>query len=125
MEKKARELEKDVKLLRMKKGKMEEEEEEEEEKEEEEKGEEKEQEKEGDNTGQEDDTSDIESDTSSSTLLRTSGHKYALRQREANKFSNTVDTLLILTPSPQASPQPTTPVHVFSPPAMSRPSSPN
>ena len=37
-------------------------------------------------------------------LLRTTGYKYALRQRATKKFLNTIDAALEWTPSPSSSP---------------------
>ncbi|GFY95298.1 hypothetical protein Acr_10g0006830 [Actinidia rufa] len=97
-----------MKLLRIGKGAMEEEEEDE--KDEEDKGG-KENAREGDKEESdnikhdEEDSSATESDAS--PLLRTIGHKYALRYREAKKLSNTMETPLVLTLSPPSFPRPT------------------
>ena len=126
LERKVRELKKEVQLLRMGKKTMEEDEENKEEEEtmiwkkEKKKLKRKEirgknkrnmvnrltkKKKNGDGAKQE-----VEEEDSSSTefdtppLIRKTGHKYGLREREGKKFSDTVDTPLILTPLPPASP---------------------
>ncbi|XP_057481984.1 uncharacterized protein LOC130768894 [Actinidia eriantha] len=121
LKQKVRELKKEIKLLKLGKGKMEEEQEEEEEVEDEVREEEEERtevnkeesregEKEGEKEaeqekdGEEDDSSAIESDVPSPISGQKLGQKYGLRQREGKKFSNTMDTPLVLTPSPPASP---------------------
>ena len=90
-----------------------------EEEEENEEDEDNEEEKEDDQEGNESEeveqkTGDEDSSATNSDgppFIRKTVHKYALRQREAKKFSNTMDTPLILTPSPPPSQQPTTPLH--------------
>ena len=58
---------------------------------------------------EEEDSSITESNALSPILSRKTGHKYALRQREGKKFLNTLDTPLVLTPSPPACPLHTSP----------------
>ncbi|PSS08290.1 DNA double-strand break repair Rad50 ATPase [Actinidia chinensis var. chinensis] len=135
LEKKVRKLQKDVKSLRMDKGKMEEEDEDEGENEEE-KGE-KEVDKE-ESKGEENDSAELEEEDSytiesngpSLTWLQITGYKYMLRHREMMKFSNTMETPLVLTHSPPISPLPAlsphaTPPHTSPPPATQQPRSPN
>ena len=108
LERKVRELKKEVRLLRLGKGKMEEEEEEddevrkEKEKEIEEGEKEEENEAEQENNSEKDESSTTESNALSPIFDYRTGHKYALRQRESKKFSNTMDTPLVLTPTPHA-----------------------
>ncbi|XP_057459257.1 histone acetyltransferase GCN5-like [Actinidia eriantha] len=53
---------------------------------------------------EEEDSSAIKSNGPSPTRFRTTGHEYALIQEGAKKFSNTIETPLVLTPSPPVSP---------------------
>ena len=116
LEKMVRELKKEMHLMRMGNKDMAKEEEDKEnaKEDEEEKGEkgigeegDKEKDQGVDGTEQEkEDSSEMESDNFA--LLRTTGYKYALYQREAKKFSNTIETALVWTPFPPPSQQPTT-----------------
>lgn len=121
VEKKVRELKREMILLRQEKGKAIEEDEEEDEKEENEEEEggeqgredrEEEPEKvagEEEEKGNDEDDEDVNKDTSSYTESDThapsAGHRYGLRFRTGSKFSNTIDNPLVLTLSPPSSPQ--------------------
>ncbi|GFS38377.1 hypothetical protein Acr_00g0057120 [Actinidia rufa] len=128
VDRKVRESKKEMRLMKMGKEEWKKEEEEKEKEEgkeaEKEEDEQEEEEKKGDQergegADQEEDESDeVDSSDKKSDvplLTRKVGHEYSLRKRGATKFSNTMDTPLILTPSPPPSPQPTTPIHVSSP----------
>ncbi|GFS32271.1 hypothetical protein Acr_00g0021660 [Actinidia rufa] len=64
---------------------------------------------------EEEDSSATELDGPFPTQLRITGHEYTLRQRGAKKFSNTIETPLVLTPSPPVSSLPALSPHATTP----------
>ena len=137
LEKKVRELKKEVHLLRLSKGKMEEdvdEEDEDEEKEEKDEEDAKEDEEEKEEKGFARKETRKKATMMSTTekiplslnlmLLHWFAKSMHLDIGKDIFFSNTMDTLLVLTPSPPPFPQLTTLVHVSSTPVTSQPPSP-